>query len=134
MDTLSSNTPLPDEVLKDKEIMRVFKKEIKKLPENEQKVLMEYYHPDKPEAEDLTSNELAQKLQKEDPAYTERMVRHWIAIGREKLRESPELKELYTAGLVKSLVKFAMSKYDINKTAETMVFEIITAAKTQQKA
>lgn len=124
MDTLKSNEPLPDEVLKDKEIMRVFMREIEKLPEKQKKVIMEYYHPDDPYAEDLTSNEIADKLKKEDPAFTERMVRHWIAIGREKLRESPELKEIYTAGLIKSLVKLAMSKY---RTTEDVVFDIVSS-------
>jgi DNA-directed RNA polymerase specialized sigma subunit len=123
MDTLKSNEPLPDEVLRNKQIMQVFMNEIKKLPEREQKVLMMYYHPDDPNADMLTSNQLAEKLQKEvDPSFTERMVRHWIAIGREKLRESPKLKELYTASMIKVLVKVAMSKY---KTTEDMVFEIV---------
>lgn len=124
MDTLKSNEPLPDQVFKNKEIMRLFKEEIKKLPENEQTVLMKYYHPDDPDAEDLTSNELAAELSKKDPIFTERMVRHWIAIGREKLRESPKLKELYTASLITSLVKVAMLRY---KTTEDMIFEVVAA-------
>lgn len=127
MDTLRSNEPLPDEVLKDREIMRLFKEEIKKLPENQQKVLNLYYHPNNPNAEELTSNQIAQKLKEEDSAFTERMVRHWIAIGREKLRESPKLKELYTANMNKQLVKIAMLiKYC---TTEEMIFEIIAQCK-----
>lgn len=122
MDTLKSDLPLPDKVLNDREIMRLFEKEIKKLPKNQQKVLTMYYHPNDPNAGKITSNQIAEELSKEDPAYTERMVRHWIAIGREKLRESPELKELYTAGMIKKLVKLAMTRYN---TTENIVFEII---------
>jgi hypothetical protein len=124
IETLRSNEPLPDEVLRDKEIMRLFTQEIKKLPENQQKVLMMYYHPNDPSAEDLTNNQIAEKLQKEDKAYTERNVRHWIAIGREKLRDNPKLKELYTASLIQKLVKVAMSLY---RTSEDLVFEVVSS-------
>ncbi|MDD5650077.1 MAG: hypothetical protein PHF86_06640 [Candidatus Nanoarchaeia archaeon] len=124
MDTLKSNEPLPDEVLRNKEIMRLFMEEIKKLPDNEKKVLLKYYHPDDPGADDLTSNEVAKELGKEDPAFTERMVRHWIAIGREKLRESPKLKELYTASMINKLVKIAMLRY---RTTEDIIFEVVAS-------
>lgn len=124
METLKSSEPLPDEVLRDKEIMRLFTQEIKKLPENQQKVLMMYYHPHDPSAEDLTNNQIAEKLQKEDKAYTERNVRHWIAIGREKLRDNPKLKELYMASMIRKFVKRAMIRY---KTSEDLVFEIVSS-------
>lgn len=124
MDTLKSNEPLPDEVLKNKEIMRLFMQEVEKLPEDEKTVLLKYYHPNDPNADDLTSNEVASELSKKDPKFTERMVRHWIAIGREKLRESPKLKELYTASLINKLVKIAMLRY---KTTEDMIFEVVAS-------
>jgi len=120
MDTLKSGEPLPNEVLKDKEIMRTFKEELKKLPVRFQRVLTEYYLS----GDELTNNEIAKKLQKEDASYTERNVRHWIAIGREKLRQSPKLKELYTASMIRKLVKVAMLRY---KTAEDLVFEIVAS-------
>ncbi|MDD5650225.1 MAG: hypothetical protein PHF86_07415 [Candidatus Nanoarchaeia archaeon] len=124
MDTLKSNEPLPDEVLRDKEIMKIFSEELKKLPENQQRVLMEYYHPNDPNADDLTNNQVAEKLQKEDESYTERNVRHWLAIGREKLRENNKLRELYTASTIRRLVKIAMCKY---KTSEDIVFDIVAS-------
>lgn len=120
MDTLKSDTPLPDEVLRDKEIMKTFKDEIEKLPENEQKVLTMYYLS----GEELTSNQVAEKMKEEDPKYTERNVRHWIAIGREKLRSNPKLKELYTTAMKNSLVKIAMQKYG---SSEELVFEIVAS-------
>lgn len=121
MDTLHSNEPLPDEVFKNKEIIRVLTKEIKKLPENQQKVLMMYYHPDNPKAEDLTSDEIAKKLDEK-----ERNVRNWIALGKEQIRKSPELKEMYTASLANKFIKFAIAKY---KTSEDLLFEVIAECK-----
>jgi len=120
MDTLKSNEPLPDEVFRDRELIRLLIKEIKKLPENQQKVLMMYYHPHDPEAEQLTNNEIAEKT-----GISERNVRHWIAIGREKIRESEELKEMLTASTIKRLVKFAMS---YRKSTEDLVFEVVASA------
>jgi RNA polymerase sigma factor (sigma-70 family) len=119
MDTLKSDEPLPDEVLRDKELTRILIDEIKKLPENQQKVLMLYYHPHDPSAEELTNNEIAAKT-----GITERNVRHWIAIGREKLRESPILKELIASALTRKLVKFAMNKY---RTSEDLIFEVVAS-------
>jgi len=118
-DTLRSNEPLPDEVLKDNEIKRLLIKEINKLPEREKKVLMLYYHPDNPEAEELTSDEIAAKTNE-----SERNVRHWIAIGREKLRESKPLKEYYSTCMFKQFVKYAMLKYH-SGTQEDMIFEVV---------
>jgi RNA polymerase sigma factor (sigma-70 family) len=120
IDTLKSNDPLPDEVLEDKELTRILVKEIKKLPENYQKVLMLYYHPDKPEAEQLTSDQIAAET-----GISERNVRHWIAMGRKELEKSETLKNLATASMIQKLVKIAMNKY--YKGTEDLIFDIVSS-------
>jgi RNA polymerase sigma factor (sigma-70 family) len=117
IDTLKSNDPLPDQVLEDKELTRILVNEIKKLPDNYQKVLMLYYHPDKPEAEQLTNDEIAAKT-----GITERNVRHWISEGRRALEKSEILKNLTTASLIRKLVKIAMLRY---ATTEDLIFEVV---------
>jgi RNA polymerase sigma factor (sigma-70 family) len=118
LDTLSSNTPLPDEVYENHELMKTFSKEIERLLEpEEKKVIRLYYHLDDPAGKELTNNELAKET-----GLSERMVRHWIAMGRKKLEQSEILKKLHSEAMIKSFIKFATNYF---KTPEQLVFEIV---------
>jgi hypothetical protein len=107
---------LPERIDKSKPITQEKIHEKMKEGEDIARVLMEYYHPGKPNAEEPTTNELAAKLKLD-----ERKVRDYIAIGREVLGLSPVLRELYTASMVVKFVKMAMSQH---KSTEDLVFEI----------
>lgn len=96
-DSLESNEPLPDKLLENNEIKQILLEEINKFPAKQKRVVLEYYHPNDPHAEDFTVKELAEKLQKEDPKYSERMIRHYIDVANHKIRENKKLKSLMTA-------------------------------------
>jgi hypothetical protein len=145
MDTLKSDEPLPDEVLKDKELVRTMKQAINDLTPSDfgkdsgrvkndmdkvKETLLTYYRVGQPEAEELKSDQVAEIIFKKyykgksDTTLDQvkRKVRDWIAIGRYALANNKKLHELYTASLTNKLVKFAMSKY---RTSEDVVFEVV---------
>jgi hypothetical protein len=148
MDTLKSDEPLPDEVLEDKQLVETVKKEIKNLSISDfnaesqkriekdldkvKKVLMIYYRIDNPQADELKSDQVAEKIYKEEYEgksgetldQIKRKTRDWISEGRRALEKSPILKKLYVESMSKVFVKMAINKY---KTAEDLVFEVVSS-------
>jgi len=141
MDTLHTDEPLPDEVLRDKEIRQAIIEAIKEsFSAEEQKVIMAYLfttQADYKKAIEMFGDENVKKELTNDQVagitgVPERKVRHYLSkYYREKLQESPVLHDLMMASLVRSMVKMAMSRY---KTTEDLIFEIVANRCDQQKS
>lgn len=147
-DTLHSDDPLPDEVLHDKELVRTLKNEIQNLTTNDfnaesrkridkdldkvKKVLMMYYRIDNPEAEELKSDEVAERVFKQDYEgkgketleQIKRKTRDWISEGRRALEKSPILRKLWVESMSKVFVKIAIARY---RTSEDLIFEVVAS-------
>lgn len=127
MDKLKSQDPLPDEVYKNKELIRILLQEAKRrLKPEEYRVFMEMYHLDNPAKKDKTQKEVADELEGID----ERQVKYILKKIPEKLKSSPKIKEMISASEKREMIRYANSKYKyINKVSskdyERIVFDVI---------
>jgi hypothetical protein len=139
MDKLHTGEPIPDEVLKDKEIRQALMDAIKEsFNAEEQKVITTYLFPSKADiqkAVEMFGNEKVKKELTSDQVagltgVSERKVRHYLSkYFRDKLIADPVLHDLYTASLIRSMVKFAMSTIEI-RTPEDLIFDIVASNST----
>jgi len=126
LDTLKSNEPLPDEIYKDKDILKVILKEIQRnLKPDEQRVVMEYFHPDKPNATTPRKEDIANKFD----GMNLKRVKYLLDTAKDKLKKSPALRQLMYSSMVKRFIRYATQKYTFDKISsrdfEKIVQEIV---------
>jgi len=125
LDTLKNNEPLPDEILKNKELMKVIINEAKnRLTPIELKVFIKYYNPGQ---EHKKREEIAEEL-----GIPERQVRDIIDRRiKEKLMQSPKLKDFASSSIKNRFVLYAMNKFKFDKISSIDYENIIKAIITQ---
>ena len=115
LDSLKSDEKLPDEVLKDKELLFILKDRIKKVLSPDQQALFNLYYLND---EDLTKEEVAEKLN-----MNFRKLRYDLDVAKGKLQKDDKLKSLYYARVKTRLVKIAMSLYNYQIKTSSINFE-----------
>lgn len=109
LDSIKSQEPLPDEVFRDKELMKVFEQMIARYLSPDQRKVFKLYYLEGGK-EERTKNEIAKEL-----GITERKFRHLLDQGKVKLKSSPAIRELLTATKQSRFVRIALKVYDFVK-------------------
>jgi len=119
LDTLKSDDPLPDELVKNREFMVLLMREIHKLLTSDQRrVFIVYNNLDDSNREEKTKEQLAKEL-----GMDYREFRYNLDMARKKLGESNLLKEYYFSAQMHKVIKFALQHSPFEKYSSEQIIE-----------
>jgi len=135
MDSISNQKPLPDKIYRDKELLRIFIKDMNRiLTPNERAVIKAVYHPEDPHAKKQRLEDVAKDLERQNSQWTFRKVKHELSKAQKKIKKLPLAEEIKYARMKEQFVKYALITYDYDiKTSfvdgENIVSKVINERK-----
>jgi len=113
LDSINSQKPLPDKIYRDKELLKIFIKDMNRvLTPDERAVIKAVYHPENPRAPKKRLEDVAKDLEREDPSWNYRRVKHELSTAKRKLKKLPLAEEIKYARMKEQFVKYALVTYD----------------------
>ena len=113
LDSISNQKPLPDKIYRDKELLKIFIKEMERvLTPDERLVIKNVYRPDDPRAPKKKLEDIAADMAKENPQWSFRKVKHELSKAQRKIKNLPLAEEIKYSMMKEQFVKYALINYD----------------------